>query len=343
MADMQNYNTVSQRVTVRAAVKMLKEVENIEILGPFGMAEQQPLNTTDTIVWRRLNPWNMGANGAPVIDVNSFELQEGVNPPANSISYTDVSATLQHYGLLFKFSKKTKLMYADDVSGDMVRLTARTLSEQVELLRFGVLKGGTVVDYSNGTSRAAVNTRINISQLRRIARTLEEARAMRVTSMLAPGPKYDTKAVEPCYLVFHHTDLNADIRDLPDFTRVERYGTANKVHPREIGACEEFRFIPSPLFRPFLAAGASVGSSGMKSVGASNVDVYPFVVMGEDAWGHVALKGNGAIKPVVHEATPSKADPLGQFGYVGANYFTTAVRLNENWMCRGECGASDLA
>lgn len=343
MADMQAYSTVPQRVLVRAAVKMLKEVDNIEVLGKFGSTEPQPLNSTDTVVWRRLNPWNMGANGAPSIDVNSFALQEGVNPEANSISYTDVSATLQHYGLLFKFSSKVKLMYADDVSGDMTRLTARTLAEVAELIRYGVLKGGTVVDYANGSTRVGLNTAINLNQLRRIARTLEDARASRVTSMLAPGARYDTKAIEPGYLVFHHTDMNADIRDLPDFTRVEKYGTSSRVHMREIGAVEEFRFISSPLFKPFLAAGAAVGATGMKAANATNIDVYPFIVMAEDAFGHVALKGNSAIKPVVHEATPSKADPLGQFGYVGANFYTQTVRLNENWMARGESAVRSLA
>ena len=343
MADMQAYSTVPQRVLVKAATKMLKEVQNIEVLGQFGTTEQQPLNETDTIVWRRLNPWNMGANGAPNIDVNGFRLQEGVNPDANSISYTDVSTTLQHYGLLFKFSSKVKLMYADDVSGDMVRLTAKTLAEVAELIRYGVLKGGTVVDYANGSTRVGINSPINLNMLRRIARTLENARATRVTSMLAPGAKYDTKAIEPGYIVFVHTDMIADIRDLPDFTRVERYGTSQKIHPREIGAVEEFRFISSPLFRPFEAAGAAVGSTGMKSVGATNIDVYPFIVIGEDAFGHVALKGHSAIRPVVHEATPSKADPLGQFGYVGANFYTSTVRLNENWMARGECAVRNLA
>lgn len=343
MADIQNYSTVPSRNLIRAEVKMLKYAEPIEVLGQFGTTQSQPLNTTDTVVWRRVNPWNMGANGAPSIDVSGFQMQEGVNPEANSISYTDVSTTLQQYGVLFKFSSKVKLMYEDDVRSDMVQLVSKTLAEVAEKIRYGVLKGGTVVDYSNGASRAAVASKINLNQLRRMARTLEVARAMRVTTKLAPGPNYDTKAIEPGYLVFHHTDMNADIRDLPDFTRVERYGTSQKVHAREIGACEEFRFISSPLFDPFLAGGAAVGATGMKSVNATNIDVYPFLVMADDCWGHVALKGHGAIKPIVHEAEPSKADPMGQFGYVGANFWTSTVRLNENWMARGEAAVSSLA
>ena len=40
--------------------------------------------------------------------------------------------------------------------------------------------------------------------------------------------------------------------------------------------------------------------------------------------------------------TITHANPMGQFGYVGANFYKNAVRLNENWMVRIECAASAL-
>ena len=139
------------------------------------------------------------------------------------------------------------------------------------------------------------------------------------------------------------TDAVSDIRNLPGFTRVEEYGSFKPIHDREIGACEDFRFVSSPLLKSFLAAGASVGSSGMLSVGASNVDVYPFIVIGEDAWGQVALKGMSAIKPVVLKASQTNhANPLGQFGYVGASTWFATVRLNDAWMARIEAGVTAL-
>src|SRR5690606_37200781 len=123
--------------------------------------------------------------------------------------------------------------------------------------------------------------------------------ARRVTSRLAPGVNFGTRAVQPAFVVFVHTDAVSDIRDLPGFTRVEEYGSFKPIHDREVGACEEFRFISSPLLRAYEGAGATVGASGMLSVGVTNVDVYPFIVSGEDAWGQVALKGSRAITPTV--------------------------------------------
>jgi N4-gp56 family major capsid protein len=93
-------------------------------------------------------------------------------------------------------------------------------------------------------------------------------------------------------------------------------------------------------------AAAAAGSATLNtclSVGAANVDVYPFLVIGEDAWGQVALKGMNSIKPtVLRSGDINHANPLGQFGYVGASTWFNAVRLNEAWMVRLEACVTAL-
>jgi N4-gp56 family major capsid protein len=94
--------------------------------------------------------------------------------------------------------------------------------------------------------------------------------------------------------------------------------------------------------KSFLAAGSAT-LNGMLSVGAANVDVYPFIIIGEDCWGQVALKGMSAIKPVVLKASQTNhANPLGQFGYVGASTWFATVRLNDAFMARIEAGVTAL-
>lgn len=339
----QNYATVASRNLIRAEQQMLKHAEPIIVLGQFGQQREQPQNKTDTVVFRRLNPYNMDSSGAPNIVANEFELDETATPEANTISYTDVSVTLKHWGVLFKFSAKTQLMYEDDIPGDMQKLTGETMGGLAEKIRYGAIKGGTNVLYTNGTTRAGLNTPISLNRLRQAARVLEAAFAMRVTSRLAPGPDFGTAPVEPGFLVFVHTDAEADIRNLAHFTKVEEYASRKPVHAREIGAVENFRFITSPMLSPWLAAGSAT-LNGCYAANATNVDVYPFVITAEDAWGSVALKGMGAVSPTLLPATQkSHANPMGQVGYVGASFWTQAVRLNENWMVRIEAGVSDLA
>jgi N4-gp56 family major capsid protein len=150
--------------------------------------------------------------------------------------------------------------------------------------------------------------------------------------------------VQPAFIVFVHTDAVADIRTLTGFVPVEEYGTFKPIHDMEIGACEDFRFIKSPVLVPFYGAGSATLNSMLSSgVSGASVDVYPFIVIGEDAWGQVALKGMNAIKPVTLKAsTTNHANPLGQFGFVGASTWFAAVRLNEAWMARIECAVTAL-
>ena len=350
----QNYGTVASRNLIRAAQGMLEHAQPITVLGDFGTQREMPQNSTDTLVFRRTLPFGASTAGTtientsryvgtPDITASNFVLAEGVTPNSNTISFQDVSVQLQQYGVLFKYSSKTEQLYEDDIPGEMVKLTGETLAEVMELVRYGVLKAGSTVIYANGSSRAAVNTAISLNAIRKAARTLESNRARRVTSRLAPGVNFGTRAVQPAYVVFCHTDAVSDVRNLPGFTRVEEYGSFKPIHDRKIGACEDFRFVSSPLLKSFLAAGASVGSSGMLSVGASNVDVYPFIVIGEDCWGQVALKGMSAIKPVVLKASQTNhANPLGQFGYVGASTWFATVRLNDAFMARIEAGVTAL-
>lgn len=349
----QNYGTVASRNLIRAAQGMLEHAQPITVLGDFGTQREMPQNSTDTLVFRRTLPFGASTTGTtiensqryvgtPDIAASNFVLSEGVTPNANTISFQDVSVQLQQYGILFKYSSKVEQLYEDDIPGEMVKLTGETLAEVMEMVRYGVLKAGSTVIYANGSSRSAVNTAISLNALRKAARTLESNRARRVTSRLAPGVNFGTRAVQPAFIVFCHTDAVSDIRNLPGFTRVEEYGSFKPIHDREVGACEDFRFISSPLLKSFAASGSAT-LNGMLSVGASNVDVYPFIIIGEDCWGQVALKGMAAIKPVVLKASQTNhANPLGQFGYVGASTWFATVRLNDAFMARIEAGVTAL-
>lgn len=349
----QNYGTVASRNLIRAAQGMLEHAQPITVLGDFGTQREMPQNSTDTLVFRRTLPFGASTVGTtientaryvgtPSVAPSNFVLAEGVTPNANTISFQDVSVQLQQYGILFKYSSKVEQLYEDDIPGEMVKLTGETMAEVMELVRYGVLKAGSTVIYANGSSRSAVNTTISLNSIRRAARTLESNRARRVTSRLAPGVNFGTRAVQPAYIVFCHTDAVSDIRNLPGFTRVEEYGSFKPIHDREVGACEDFRFISSPLLSSFAASGSGT-LNGMLSVGGANVDVYPFIVIGEDCWGQVALKGMAAIKPIVLKASQTNhANPLGQFGYVGASTWFATVRLNDAFMARIEAGVTAL-
>jgi len=343
---MQTYSLVPSRNLIMAEREMLKHAMPIKVLSTFGTQKQIPQNKTDTVVFRRALPIDAGANGAPSINTSNYLMQEGVTPGSRTITYQDVQVTLQQYGVLMKLSSKAEAMYEDDIPGDMIKLVGEHMASIEELISYGVVRGGTNVVYANGASRAAVNTAVTINKLRQAARQLESAFAQMVTEKLAASVNFGTSAVEPGYLVFIHTDMEADFRNIASFVPVAKYGSQKPVHEREIGAVERFRIITSPYFRPFLSAGGTITAGTFLSAGGTSgttADVYPLMVIAQEAWGQVALKGMSAIQPIYLPAkTITHANPMGQFGYVGANFYKNAVRLNENWMVRIEAACSAL-
>lgn len=348
----QGYNIPQSRNLIRAAQGMLEHAQPVIVLGDFGEQKEMPMNATDTLVFRRTLPFGASTSGSgigsqqyvgsPNVTAANFVLAEGTTPNSNTVSFQDVSVTLQNFGLLYKFSSKVENLYEDNIPQEMTKLIGETMAEILEQVRYGVLKAGTSVVYANGSSRSAVNTPISLNKLRQAVRVLESNRARRVSSRIAPGVDFGTKSVAPAFIVFVHTDGMADVRNLPQFTRVEDYGSFKPIHDREFGACEEFRFVSSPLLSPFTAAGSST-LNGMVSIGGSNVDVYPYIIIGESAWGQVALKGQRAISPtMISSKTINHANPMGMFGYVGASTWFNAVVLNNAFMTRIECAVSSL-
>jgi N4-gp56 family major capsid protein len=78
-------------------------------------------------------------------------------------------------------------------------------------------------------------------------------------------------------------------------------------------------------------------------MGGTNVDVYPFIMVGEDAWGQLTLRGLESLDPTyIPPGVKDKSDPLGQRGYVGAKFYMACTMLNEGWMAVTEAGVTAL-
>jgi N4-gp56 family major capsid protein len=166
---MQTYTTQALINDTEVEYKLLAEVESIQAIGKFGMFREHPLNKTDTITFSRLNPFNMVAasgsptvGGYPSIDPQDFMFQEGITPDANTISYTDVPATLQNYDVLFKYTSKTALMHEHKIPDDMIRQTGKVVAEIMEMVAYGQVKSGTSVCYANGSTRAGLDQPISL-------------------------------------------------------------------------------------------------------------------------------------------------------------------------------------
>lgn len=344
----QLFTTQAQRVGILKG-EILAHADPREVLGITGQQKKMPKNVGETVKFRRWLPFGGVDNKwITVTNVGTFAnahiTAEGVTPSADTLTATDISATLAQYACLYAMTDKVVDQYEDDIPMEMKKQTGQRIGLVREMVRYGVLKGMTNAFYAGGSDRTTVAATLTVNMIRKVTRTLDANHAEMCTTILDASPKFGTSSVEASFLVFIHTDMIAAIRDLPGFIHVANYGTRQVIHPKEVGTVESFRFIASPELAAYKDAGAAIGSTGLYSTTGANIDVYPVLICGEDAWGQVALRGDSALDvSYIPVGTKDTADPLGQRGYIGAKTWFTSVMLNQGWAAVVECGTPDLS
>lgn len=339
-----------------------------EVLQLAGAQKQMPKNVSDTVVYRRWVPYNAAVGNPNVLlqnvsPANTVEteasnrvdthvtanlLAEGTTPTPDSIVAQDITAVLKQYGCLYSFTDKVADLYEDEISDALKTQVAERMALIRELELYSKVRASTNRFYGGaGTTIATVDGKLTAKILRKIARSLAGNHTKKITSILAPSPNIGTKPIESAFLVFCSSDIEADLRDttaFPAYTPVAAYGSRKPMHENELGSFEQFRFIASPELIPFQNGGAAVGATACLSTGGTAIDVYPLIVVGQESYGTVALRGSKSFDlSVIPVGNKDSADPLGQRGYIGAKFYAVSVLLNQQWMATAFVGAGNLA
>jgi N4-gp56 family major capsid protein len=326
---------VSPRTNVYAERQMLRYAAPVRILDGFGLAKVMPKNKTQTMKFRR----------AKIFTAATTPLVEGVTPTSTQFAYEDVTVGLKQYGQVVEITDVIEDTHEDPVLNDASEQAGENIGRTMEALDWGVLQAGTNVFYANGTARNQVNTPVSLAKQRAVVRGLKNQKAMKITKVLDGNVNFQTRPIEAAFIAVHHTDVEQDVRSLAGFTPVSEYGSRNPINEYEIGSVEDVRYIASPDLTPIADAGAALGGSGVNMVSTTGVsaDIYPMLYLGKEAYGTVALRGQGSVSPtILRPGTADKSDPLAQRGYVGWKTWHAAVILNQVWMARLEAAVTQL-
>lgn len=342
------YNSPAGRIN-EVKGEILAHAVPTEVLGITGVQKKMPKNEGDNITFRRFLPYGGATTSAAtinqwVVDAGAHQIQEGVTPDADSITPQDISVTLQQYGCLYMYTDKVELLHEDDIPAEMKKQVGERMGLVREMIRYGALKQCTNIFYAGGTSRATVDEVVGYNLLSRVTRSLKANHAKTITGVLAASPNFNTAPIQAAYLVFGHTDLEHDFRAIPGFKDVSEYGTRKPVHEEEIGSVGRYRIVLSPELSSVADSGAAIAGLGLKSTTGTSADVYPLIVVAEDAWGDVALRGKESFDMIdLKPGQKDKSDPGGQRGYAGAMFWSAAVVLNSGWMAIVECAVTELS
>jgi N4-gp56 family major capsid protein len=326
------YGDISPRVGIYKVGQMLAYADSQLVLEKFAKVEALPKGTGNTIKWRRPVPF----------PVTATALVEGVSPPPQVLEFEDVTATIAQYGAWVGLTDVIQDLHEDPVLSTMTELCGKQAADVKENIIWGVLRGGTQVIYTGtATTRATVNSVATLEDFRLAVRELRNNHAKPITKMLKASPNVATEPVNASFVAFAHTTMERDFREMDSFLPCHQYSSGGPIHPNEIGRIEEVRIILTPHLTPFYGAGNTT-TTGVVNNGTA-VDVYPIVIIAEDAYAVTPLRGtNAATINVKNPGEISYTDPLGQRGLVSWKMWFVATRLNELWMIRIESAASAL-
>jgi len=338
--------------------QILKHAVPQETLGKVGRQVPMPKNQSDTYVARRYIPYGatatngntqnqffQNANGDRAAAMAQAHLtQEGVTPTPDSIAPIDITVVVQQYACLYGFTDKTYDLYEDDIPAAMIEQTGERVTLVNEMIIYGALRSCTNQYYGGtGTTTATVNGGLTLGFIRKIVKNLQANHGRPVNKMLKASGNYGTDAVAEGFCVYCHTDLEPDIRDLPGFTPAEKYASGTPM-PNEIGKCERFRFITSPDLPSVQNGGAAIGATGLYSTTGTSLDVYTLIVMAQDAFSQIAVRGLDALDPTfLPPGQKSKSDPHGQRGYCGTIWWKACMIENPGWLAIGQVGSKVLS
>lgn len=336
--------------------QILKHAVPLEVLAKGGRQVSFPKNNSDTYSARRWVPYGATSANPNVFFQNAtgdraaalvqaHQTQEGVTPLPDSITPMDLPVVMQQYSCLYGFTDKTYDLYEDDIPQAMVEQVGERVALVNEMIVYGALKASTNQYYGGtGTARISVNGKLSLNLIRKIVASLQANHGASVTSVLKSSGDFGTDAVAPGYFVYCHTDLESDIRDLPNFIPAEKYASGTPA-PNEIGKVERFRFITSPDLPSYQDAATSITAStyGLYSTTGTNPDVYPVIVAAKDAWSQVAVRGKESLDPTfLRPGEKSKSDPHGQRGYAGTIWWKAVLLENAMWCAVANVGRTAL-
>lgn len=348
MPNIQSYSTNAGRINIVKG-EILAHAVPVEVLSLGCTMKPFPKNQGDNVIYRRWLPYGAATTNANTINrwsvvAASHIVTEGVTPAAETMTPQDVSVTMQQYACLYSYTDKTADLYEDDIPEEMKTQTGERMGLVREMIRFGAMKACTNAFYSGGTTRATVAAVVTLNFLRKIAQGLLANHGKMKNKVLAAGTAYDTSAVEAGFIVFCHTDLEPDIRDLPGFVPTAKYANRAVLNEYELGTCERFRFITSPELASYADAGAAIAGTSLYSTTGTLADVYPMIVCGADGTFDIALRGSKSFNlSVIPHTQKDKSDILGQRGYVGASFWSAALITNNGWMAVGEVARTSLS
>lgn len=309
----------------------------------FGLPATQPKHSGEQHMWRR---W-------PDLSTATVPLTEGITPDPTEITYENVIATLKWYGSWIPITDVVSFMHPDNILSIATKKLSRQAKESKDEITRDIINAGTSfirvsADGSDPTNSAGARTEVNgivtAHAVDTAVTTLESADVPYLHPTMNASTKVATQPIGPSYVAIVHPHQSKGFKNTlsgmgDDWVPREKYAGGTVAYPTEIGKYGNVRFITSTKAKKWTdtggntTVGTTVASVYRSTTGTTLGDVYSCLILGQEAFGTVGLKGASSTH---YYAAGGNTDPIAQRATAGWKACFTAKILNENNMVRIE-------
>lgn len=268
---------------------------------------------------------NIPKNGGKRIEFRRFEqlpkaltpLTEGVTPEGQTMTVTKQEAEVKQYGGFVSLSDQISMTAIDNVVVEATTAIGNQAGSTLDTISREALNAGTNVQYAEGqvSSRSELTAEMKLT----VKAIKMAVRALKVQN---------TAKINEHYVAIIHPDCAYDITEDPRFIEVVKYKNPERIFNGEIGTLEGVRFIETTEAKKFTNAGAS------------GIDVYSTLLLGENAYATTKIEGGGLETIVKPLGSGGTADPLDQRSTVGWKAMKVTEILSQQYMVRIETAST---
>ncbi|MBQ9860956.1 MAG: N4-gp56 family major capsid protein [Clostridia bacterium] len=271
----------------------------------FGQKRPIPQGSGKTIEFRKFSP----------LEKASTPLVEGVTPSGNSLTVTNITATVEQYGDYIVQSDVLELTSLDNTILEATKLLGRQAGATLDTVTRNVLQGGTNVTYcpkvaADGTE-TVVESRGDLDETAQLTVKVIQQVVAKLRSQNAP-------TIDGKYVAIIHPYAAYDLMRDPEWIEAHKYATPTNLYEGEIGEVAGVRFVQT--------SEAKIYEGG----------VFGTLIFGEGAYGVTEITGGGLQTIVKQKGSAGTADPLDQRSSVGWKAIKTAELLIPNYIVRVE-------
>ena len=290
---------------------LIREASAALVHDQFAQKKPIPKNGGKTIEFRKFAPLAKALT----------PLTEGVTPDGNSLTVTNITATVSQYGDFVQLSDVLELTAIDPVVVETTQLIGKQAGLTLDTVTRNAMHSGTNVTYcpkvADGTE-TEVTSRSTLDATSQLTVKVLQKVVAKLRAQNAP-------TINGKYVGIIHPYVAYSLMRDPEWIDAHKYSRPENLFTNEIGEVAGIRFVES--------SEAKIYANG----------VFGTLVFGSGAYATTEIEGGGLETIIKQKGSAGTADPLNQRSTVGWKAIKTAELLIPNYLVRIESKVADFA